>query len=74
MKNYNSKNPQHRIIAALEFRREQYNWSMKKMAAELCVGYTHYTEIINGKRRLSLQGRINAAKIGVPPKTLLEII
>lgn len=67
------KKTQKRIIDALEFRRDQYNLTKREMAETLGIGYTHYIEIMKGTRELSLNGRINAARIGVPPKTLLEV-
>lgn len=44
----------------------------KRMAKELGIGYTHYTEILNNKRALSFKGTAAAYKLGVPALTLLK--
>lgn len=61
-----------KIIDALEFRREQYGWNKRRMAFELGIGYTHYVEVLNGNRKLSLGGTKMAYKLGVPAITLLS--
>jgi len=61
-----------KIKDALEFRREQYGWTKKKMAKELGIGYTHFIEVLNGKRNLSLEGTKRAFNLGVPATVLLQ--
>lgn len=60
------------IPVALEFRREQYGWTQAKMSMELGIQSSHYSEIINGKRRLPLNATKLAYLIGVPAKVLLQ--
>lgn len=62
------------IPDALEFRRDQYGWTKKEMASHLGIQYSHYTEVLSGKRRLPLKGRIKAFKMGVPPIVLLNSV
>lgn len=62
------------IPESLEFRREQYGWTKKEMSKELGIGYTHYIEVLNGRRQLSLKGIRRAYDIGVPGKVLLQKI
>jgi len=57
---------------ALEFRREQYGWTMTRMAFELGIKLSHYSEVISGKRRLPLEAIRQAVKIGVPSKVILQ--
>lgn len=56
---------------ALEFRREQYGWSAKKMAAMLDMSNTHYSEFIHGKRALPINAIRKAYAIGIPASVLL---
>ena len=56
---------------ALEFRREAYGLSVKDFCYVLSIGKTHYSEIINGKRRPPINLVRNANCIGVPLNSLL---
>ena len=60
------------IPDALEFRREAYGWTAKQMAEALGIWNTHYSEIVNGKRRLGVMARCKAFEIGVPAEVLLQ--
>lgn len=60
------------VVDALEFRREQYGWTRMRMAAELGLGKSHYSEFVSGKRGLPLSARIKAHQIGVPAQVLLQ--
>lgn len=70
-KKYVSKLPS--IPGALEFRREQYEWTQAKMAMELGIQRSHYSEIIKRKRGLPLKATKMAYSIGVPANVLLQI-
>lgn len=61
------------VIDAVEFRREQYVWSQKKMAKELHMCQSHYSEFIHGKRSLPMIAVKHAFRIGVPAAVLLQI-
>lgn len=60
------------IIEAIEFRRDQYGWDKYEMAKYLGMGYTHYTEMLIGKRTLSKKGMCRAYDIGIPAKIILQ--
>lgn len=60
------------ITAALEFRRDQYGWTATKLAKAIGMSRHHFSEVMAGKRRLPLNARIKAHKIGVPAKVLLQ--
>lgn len=60
------------IREALRFRQDQYGWSQKKMAAALGIQASHYSEILSGKRNLSLKAVKRAYAIGVPASVLLR--
>jgi len=61
------------VIDAVEFRRDQYGWTQTKMAKELHITQTHYSEFIHSKRSLPLIAIKYAYKIGVPAAVLLQI-
>ena len=42
------------------------------MAKYLGMGYTHYTEMLIGKRTLSKKGMCRAYDIGIPAKIILQ--
>lgn len=60
------------IADALEFRREQYGLTQREFAAILGLQNGHYSEIVNGKRRLPLGATKRAFAIGVPAEVLLQ--
>ena len=60
------------IIGALEFRREQYGWTNSKFAKKIGMSRSHFSEVMNGKRRLPLNARIKAYKLGVSAEVLLQ--
>jgi len=60
------------IIGALEFRREQYGWTNGKFAKKIGMSRSHFSEVMNGKRRLPLNARIKAYKLGVSAEVLLQ--
>ncbi len=57
---------------ALEFRREQYDLTVKEFSFILGVERSHYNEIINGKRSITLSLCRAAAAVGVPMEILLS--
>lgn len=61
-----------RITDALEFRRDQYGLTQREFAAILGLQNSHYSEIISGKRRLTLGATKRAFAIGVPAEVLLQ--
>ena len=61
-----------RITDALEFRRDQYGLTQREFAAILGLQNTHYSEIISGKRRMTLGATKRAFAIGVPADVLLQ--
>ena len=61
-----------RITDALEFRRDQYGLTQREFAAILGLQNTHYSEIISGKRRMTLGATQRAFAIGVPADVLLQ--
>lgn len=61
-----------RVADALEFRRDQYGLTQREFAAILGLQSSHYSEIINGKRRLTLGATKRAFAIGVPANVLLQ--
>lgn len=60
------------VAGALEYRRDQYGLSRQEFAAIIGLTASHYSEIINGKRRLPLSATIRAYAIGVPAPVLLQ--
>ncbi len=60
------------VVDALEFSRDQYGLSRHEFAAVIGVSPGHYSEIINGKRRLSINAAKRAFAIGVPADVLLQ--
>lgn len=57
---------------ALEFRRDQYGLSRKDFCYILSIGTSHYSEIINGKRPVTIILARNASTIGVPLDSLIH--
>lgn len=60
------------ICEALRFRIEQYGWTDRRFAAEIGMNQSHFSEVMSGKRRLPLNARIKAHKLGVPASVLLQ--
>lgn len=61
------------IKDALEFRREQYGWTQARMAKELKMYQSHYSDFIKGKRGLPYSAMRHAFRIGIPAKCLFQI-
>lgn len=61
------------IAGALEFRRENYGWTQAVMAKKLGIEPSHYSEIVNGKRKLPYIAACRAFRIGIPAKVLLAV-
>ena len=59
-------------VDALEFRRDQYNLPRTEFAALLGMSQSHYSEFMNGKRKLPKKAMIRAYAIGVPAEVLLQ--
>lgn len=66
------RKPKVSIIDALEFRREQYGLTATEFASILGFAQTHYSEFVNGKRRLPRAAMCRAFAIGVPAEVLLH--
>ena len=62
------------IPEALEFRREQYEWSKTKMAKELNIQLSHYCDVLAERRKLPLLATKHAFRIGVPASVLLQLL
>lgn len=60
------------LIAAIDFRREQYGWNDSKMAAMLDMSQSHYSEFKAGKHRLPVNSIRKAYAIGIPASVLLQ--
>jgi antitoxin component HigA of HigAB toxin-antitoxin module len=60
------------VVDALEFRREQYGLTPREFSAILGLQNSHYSEIINGKRKLPIGATKRAFAIGVPAEVLLQ--
>ena len=61
------------VLDAIEFRRDQYGWTKTKMAKELHIGNTHYSDFLSGNRHLPLIAIKHAYRIGVPATVLLQL-
>lgn len=59
-------------IEALKFRQDQYCFKQFEMAALLGMAATHYSEVLRGRRRLSLTQIRRAVAIGVPAEVILQ--
>lgn len=59
-------------MRALEFRREMYGLSRRDFAEILGIMPSHYSEVVNGKRRLPINAVARAAAIGVPVSAMLQ--
>ena len=57
---------------ALEFRRKEYGLSRRNFSLLLGLQESHYSEVVNGKKRLSLNATKRAYAIGVPAEILLQ--
>lgn len=66
----NEKPP--KLVDAVEFRREQYGWSKKKMADMLDMSRSHYSEFVHGKHGLPANSIRKAYAIGIPAAVLLQ--
>lgn len=60
------------IRSAVEFRRKEYGWTKARMAEVLGLTRGHYTEFVQGKRRLPVNARCKAFEVGVPAEVLLQ--
>lgn len=60
------------LVAAIEFRQEQYGWNDTKMAAMLDLSKSHYSEFRHGKRGLPINSIRKAYAMGVPTSVLLQ--
>jgi antitoxin component HigA of HigAB toxin-antitoxin module len=61
------------VAEALEFRREQYGLTRTEFAAVLGLARSHYNEVVNGKRQLSIKAVKRAFAVGVSVDVLLQI-
>lgn len=60
------------IRGAVEFRREAFGWNQSRMAMELGMERSHYSEFVNGKRGLPYKAICKAYELGVPYTVLLQ--
>jgi antitoxin component HigA of HigAB toxin-antitoxin module len=60
------------IVEALQFRMEQYGWQAYRLAKEIGMNKGHFSEVMSGKRRLPLNARIKAHRLGIPANVLLQ--
>ena len=58
---------------AVEFRRDQYCWTETRMAKELHISLSHYSDFLHGRRELPFIAIKYAYKIGVPAKVVLQL-
>lgn len=59
-------------VAALEFRRDQYDLTQAQFAKVLNMQPSHYSEFINGNRELPKNAMRRAVAIGVPAENVLS--
>lgn len=60
------------IAEALRFRAEQMRYTDRRMAKELGMQPSHYSEVLKGKRALPMRATKRAFAMGVPAKVLLQ--
>lgn len=60
------------VAEALEFRRDQYELTKREFAGVLGLRASHYSEVVNGRRRLPIDATRRAFAIGVPAHVLLQ--
>lgn len=58
---------------AIEFRRDQYGWTKNKMATELHISPSHYSDFIAGRRNITTIAMKHAYRVGVPVEVLLQL-
>ena len=61
------------LADALEYRRDQYGLTKMEFSAILGITHGHYTEVLNGIRRLPINATKRAFAIGVSAESLLRI-
>lgn len=57
---------------ALEIRRKEHGLNRRNFSLLLGLQESHYSEVVNGKKRLSLNATKRAYAIGVPAAILLQ--
>ncbi len=60
------------VVAAVEFRRDQYGLNESQMAQVLGLPRSHYCEFVAGRRGLSHQAMMRAFVVGVPAECLFQ--
>ena len=60
------------VAEALECRRDQYGLTQREFAEVLGLRDSHYSEVVNGRRRLPIDATRRAFAIGVPAHVLLQ--
>lgn len=60
------------LVDALKFSADQYDLRQGEFGALLGLNASHYSEVIAGKRRLSLAATKRAYALGVPAVALLQ--
>lgn len=65
--------PHHISLAeALEFRRKEYGLTASEFAPILGLSKSHYSEVANHKRRLTIEATKRAYRIGIPVVILMQ--
>lgn len=55
----------------LEFRRDQYGLTAQRWAMVLGISPAHYSEVVHGKRRISVSAIERAVAVGAAPEPLI---
>lgn len=61
------------VSEAIQFRQREFGWTAKRMAEAIGMKPSHYSEMMNGKRRLPYSAACRAHALGVPAAILLNI-
>lgn len=60
------------VVDAVEFRREQYQLTQGEWAKIIGIQQSHYSEFVNGKRKLTLAQSGKCFAFGVPAECLFQ--
>jgi HTH-type transcriptional regulator/antitoxin HigA len=59
-------------ITAIRFRIEQYGWTDAQFAEKVGMSRSHFSEVMNGKRKMPLHAVRKAVGLGIPAKVMLQ--
>lgn len=59
-------------IEAIRFRIEQYGWKDCEFAKEIGMSRSHFSEVMNGKRKMPLYAVRKTVALGVPAAVMLQ--